>query len=68
MPPLFTITDPQPLNTDFPVMPVEKLACTLKPANFFDLNPSNDVPRSNQEQNKSTQVAHGGGSCCEPRL
>ncbi|KAK1613491.1 copper amine oxidase [Colletotrichum phormii] len=39
---------------DFPVMPVEKLSCTLKPTSFFNLNPSNDVPRSNQRDNQST--------------
>ncbi|KAK0373077.1 primary-amine oxidase [Colletotrichum limetticola] len=39
---------------DFPVMPAEKLSCALKPTSFFDLNPSNDVPRSNQRDNQST--------------
>ena len=39
---------------DFPVMPYEKFMVSLKPTSFFDLNPSNDVPRSSQEHNKST--------------
>ena len=39
---------------DFPVMPSEKLTISLKPTSFFDHNPSNDVPRSNQTDNKST--------------
>ncbi|GAP85724.2 putative primary-amine oxidase [Rosellinia necatrix] len=38
---------------DFPVMPMEKFVMSLKPANFFELNPSNDVPRSNQSENSS---------------
>ncbi|KAI0855701.1 copper amine oxidase [Xylaria cubensis] len=39
---------------DFPVMPMEKFVMSLKPTNFFECNPSNDVPRSNQGENKST--------------
>ncbi|KAJ4296224.1 cytochrome c oxidase subunit 1 [Kalmusia sp. IMI 367209] len=38
---------------DFPVMPAEKMVVSLKPTSFFELNPSNDVPRSTQELNKS---------------
>lgn len=34
-------------------MPNEKLSCTLKPTSFFELNPSNDVPRSDQRRNQS---------------
>ncbi|KAF2798209.1 hypothetical protein K505DRAFT_357738 [Melanomma pulvis-pyrius CBS 109.77] len=41
---------------DFPVMPVEKMMVSLKPTSFFDMNPSNDVPRSNQNLNQSTLV------------
>ena len=29
---------------DWPVMPVVRLGFSLKPVNFFDQNPSNDVP------------------------
>ncbi|EXJ78186.1 hypothetical protein A1O3_09347 [Capronia epimyces CBS 606.96] len=50
---------------DFPVMPHEKFTVSLKPTSFFDSNPSNDVPRSDQRENRST--LHGGGgieSCC----
>lgn len=42
------------LLADFPVMPTEKMMLSLKPTNFFSVNPSNDVPRSNQKNNKST--------------
>jgi len=48
-------------------MPAEKMVMTLKPANFFELNPSNDVPRSSQSQNKSTMDAANvqvSESCC----
>ncbi|KAF2442113.1 hypothetical protein P171DRAFT_496876 [Karstenula rhodostoma CBS 690.94] len=38
---------------DFPVMPAEKMMVSLKPTSFFDFNPSNDVPRSNQKFNQS---------------
>ena len=56
---------------DFPVMPVEVMTVTLKPANFFSLNPSNDVPRSTQRENRSvlvdgrdeTRVARGCNGC-----
>ncbi|KAJ0422831.1 copper amine oxidase [Aspergillus carlsbadensis] len=51
---------------DFPVMPAEKMTVSLKPVNFFDLNPSNDVPRSNQKDNKST-LHQNDTSCCAPR-
>ncbi|PYI33369.1 amine oxidase catalytic domain-containing protein [Aspergillus indologenus CBS 114.80] len=43
---------------DFPVMPVEKMVVSLKPTSFFELNPSNDVPRSNQSLSRSTLVEH----------
>lgn len=44
--------------TDFPVMPVEVMSVSLKPTSFFELNPSNDVPRSSQSQSQSTLVSH----------
>ena len=37
---------------------------SLKPANFFEQNPSNDVPRSNQSVNKSTLHTAEQESCC----
>jgi primary-amine oxidase len=40
-------------------MPNEMMTITLKPANFFTLNPSNDVPRSSQAANKSSLVENG---------
>lgn len=43
-------------------MPNEKLSCTLKPTSFFDLNPSNDVPRSDQRRNKSQLHQQPAGS------
>jgi hypothetical protein len=50
---------------DFPVMPIEKLVVSLKPTSFFELNPSNDVPRSNQSANKS--ILHTvPETCCHP--
>ena len=41
-------------HADFPVMPAEKMMVSLKPTSFFEYNPSNDVPRSDQRLNKST--------------
>ena len=35
-----------PRAEDWPVMPVERVGFTLKPENFFDRNPSLDVPRT----------------------
>ncbi|WVQ71769.1 hypothetical protein IAR50_001310 [Cryptococcus sp. DSM 104548] len=35
---------------DFPVMPCETHMFSLKPADFFDKNPANDVPASTQAQ------------------
>lgn len=61
----FIYADDQSAETsliDFPMMPAEKLASTLKPVRFFDLNPSNDVPRSNRNQNQSTQHQHAPSS------
>jgi primary-amine oxidase len=51
---------------DFPVMPNEKMTVSLKPVNFFNLNPSNDVPRSSQNDNKST-LHQTDSSCCSTR-
>ena len=41
---------------DWPIMPVDKVAFTLKPFGFFDRNPALDAPRS--------PAKHSGGSCC----
>lgn len=41
---------------DFPIMPCEIIKVSLKPVNFFDKNPSLDVPPSNQDFNRSVLV------------
>ena len=50
-----------PRPEDFPVMPMEMIKVELRPTSFFTMNPSNDVPRSNQKVNKSVLVP----SCCD---
>lgn len=50
-----------PRVEDFPVMPVEVITVSLKPADFFGFNPALDVPQSSQESNRSELV---GGDCC----
>ena len=35
-------------------MTVEKMMTMLKPVSFFEMNPSNDVPGSNQGHDSST--------------
>ena len=45
-----------PRIEDFPVMPCEVIQVMLKPFNFFDKNPSLDVPPSEQSFNKSILV------------
>ncbi|CAG7970865.1 unnamed protein product [Penicillium olsonii] len=51
---------------DFPVMPKERMMVSLKPVNFFNLNPSNDVPRSSQNDNKST-LHQNDSICCSTK-
>ncbi|GAD93404.1 hypothetical protein PVAR5_2014 [Paecilomyces variotii No. 5] len=60
-----------PRVEDFPVMPVEIITVSLKPADFFEFNPALDVPPSTQAFNKSTLIEEkmvpemdGSGSCC----
>lgn len=36
-----------PRQEDFPVMPVVAAGFSLKPSGFFDINPSNDLPKAN---------------------
>lgn len=50
----------------FPVMPVETVRLALKPVNFFQYNPTLDVPPSQQSVNKS--VLHKDDSCCKSKL
>ncbi|KAI4594319.1 hypothetical protein KJ359_008342 [Pestalotiopsis sp. 9143b] len=61
-----------PRIEDFPVMPVETVRVSFKPANFFTRNPAIDVPQSTQEFNKSvlinghqngTNRTNGNGEC-----
>ena len=47
-----------PRVEDYPVMPVEIMTVTLKPADFFEKNPALDVPPSLQSINKSVLVVH----------
>ncbi|KAF9891705.1 hypothetical protein FE257_003717 [Aspergillus nanangensis] len=63
-------TTHNPRVEDWPVMPVEKMAVSLKPINFFTRNPALDVPISNQAVNKSVLVTDKVESlCCRtPRL
>lgn len=44
-----------PRIEDWPVMPSEKMAVSLKPVNFFDQNPSLDVATSSREDSAQTQ-------------
>lgn len=48
-----------PRVEDFPVMPVEVITVSLKPADFFEFNPALDVPQSTQEFNRSALVKEG---------
>lgn len=57
-----------PRVEDFPVMPAEIASFHLKPYNFCEYNPTNDVPPSNQEFNKSTSYEDAQqGSCCSTK-
>jgi len=48
---------------DWPVMPVEIFQLHYKPADFFDKNPANDVPSS---QNQASVLV--GKECCAEKL
>lgn len=45
-----------PQVEEWPVMPVEIITISLKPADFFTKNPALDVPQSKQKDNKSVLV------------
>ena len=49
-------TTHNPRVEDWPVMPSEKMTVMLKPVNFFDRNPSMDVPVAQQSSNQSVLV------------
>ncbi|KAL1965866.1 hypothetical protein VTN77DRAFT_4999 [Rasamsonia byssochlamydoides] len=56
-----------PRVEDFPVMPVETLTVSLKPADFFEWNPALDVPQSTQAVNQSVlygEASTSEASCC----
>ncbi|KAJ4247480.1 hypothetical protein NW762_013156 [Fusarium torreyae] len=60
-----------PRVEDFPIMPAEIAQMHLKPFNFCEFNPTNDVPPSNQAFNKSVlyedqEQAASKASCCGP--
>ncbi|CAH0023275.1 unnamed protein product [Clonostachys rhizophaga] len=61
-----------PRVEDFPIMPAEIAQMHLKPYNFCNYNPTNDVPPSNQEFNKSVlyedQQAASADLCCRNKL
>lgn len=42
---------------DFPIMPCEIIRVSFKPTNFFEKNPSLDVPPSRQDFNRSTLLS-----------
>ncbi|EOD48825.1 putative copper amine oxidase protein [Neofusicoccum parvum UCRNP2] len=66
-----------PRVEDFPVMPAEIVQVHLKPFNFCEFNPANDVPPSTQDKNRSQEyqppaekgdaVAQG-KVCCQSNL
>ena len=47
---------------DWPIMPVDKVAFTLKPFGFFDRNPTLDAPRS---PSKGASCCSGGSCTCD---
>ena len=49
-------TTHNPTVEQFPVMPVDIMTISLKPADFFTKNPAMDVPQSTQKDNKSVLV------------
>ncbi|KAH7130897.1 copper amine oxidase [Dactylonectria macrodidyma] len=61
-----------PRVVDFPVMPAEIAQFHLKPYNFCQYNPTNDVPQSNQATNGESEtgsksngeIGANGASCC----
>lgn len=66
-----------PRVEDFPVMPAEIVQIHLKPYNFCEFNPTNDVPPSTQDKNQSQeykgpeeekQLDAGGKACCQSNL
>lgn len=62
-----------PRVEDFPIMPAEIAQMHLKPFNFCNYNPTNDVPPSNQAFNRSVlyedqkDTAEAAGPCCSTK-
>jgi len=52
-----------PRPEDWPVMPVDHLRLTLKPQNFFAVNPAMDVPAT--VNSSSVEAFPNGNSCCQ---
>lgn len=68
-----------PRVEDFPIMPAEIAQMHLKPYNFCNYNPTNDVPPSSQAFNCSVlyedqqaiaakKQSNGTGGCCEKEV
>lgn len=53
-----------PRAEDWPVMPVANLGFKLKPLNFFDENPSNDVPPSPKNHGSQQACCHSSEARC----
>ena len=53
-----------PRSEDWPVMPVEHAGFSLRPSNFFDRNPTLDLPRSSPGSECS--VESGGADGASP--
>ncbi|RPD53949.1 peroxisomal copper amine oxidase [Lentinus tigrinus ALCF2SS1-7] len=58
-----------PRPEDWPVMPVEHLRLLFRPTNFFEANPSMDVPGANDKKScpafpEGTEASTGGAHCC----
>jgi primary-amine oxidase len=53
-----------PRSEDWPVMPVEHAGFSLRPSNFFDRNPTLDLPRSSPGSECSVESAADGSSSC----
>ena len=57
-----------PRPEDWPVMPVEHLRVLFRPTNFFEINPSMDVPGANDTRSVPAFPNGTDGATCCPRL
>ena len=53
-----------PRPEDWPVMPVEHLRVLFRPTNFFEFNPSMDVPGADDKKSKLAFPNGENGMCC----